>query len=88
MTIVNAFATEERGRNTTATYTCPICDISYGYIKDSIPMNESTHCIKCNFFGRVGEFIPRIVGLDFICAVNTPIYYSKRKGVIMGVKAK
>ena len=51
-----------RAINNKHVYTCPICAISYGYIKDDLSMNLETECIACKFNGRVSEFIPDIIG--------------------------
>ena len=60
--IIPSFSSEMRAINNKHVYTCPICAISYGYIKDDLSMNLETECIACKFNGRVSEFIPDIIG--------------------------
>lgn len=80
--IVSAFATEQRGRNDRVTYLCPICSISYGYIKEDLPLDQIVKCSACNVSSEVAEFIPIIdrVCLDIQCAIFSPVIYKSKKG--------
>jgi hypothetical protein len=60
MTITNSFGSEVRMKHTKPAYMCPICNVSWGYVKEKLSMNLKTHCSACNYFGRVSEFIPEV----------------------------